>query len=44
MASSGVFIGNVVTSMVFVSFTAGSLVSDAFYVYGEVITRLVDDK
>ncbi len=44
MAGSRVFISNVVTTMVFKSFTASSLVCDAFYMRGKVVDSMVDYK
>jgi len=44
VASSRVSVGDVVTTMVFVAFTAGSPLCDAFYMRGEVIGGTADYK
>ncbi len=42
MASSRVFVGDIVTVMVFVAFTAGSPLSNTFYVRREVVGSTAD--
>ena len=44
MAGSRVFVGDVVTMVVFKAFTAGSPVCDAFYIGGKVVGSTVDYK